>query len=77
MRKFIIQYKEQKLIKNWKAQKNKEMWMINYRYFKKIFSLNGSDFLSSYFTFSEKRKAILQNLPDNLGYKIFRKRFGS
>ena len=77
LRKFIIQYKEQKLIMNWKAQKNKEMWMINYRYFKKIFSLNGSDFLSSYFTFSEKRKAILQNLPSNLGYKIFRKRFGN
>lgn len=77
LRKFIIHYKEQKLIMNWKAQRNKGLWMVNYRYFKNIFSLNISDFFSSNFTFSEKRKAIMQNLPTNLGYKIFRKRFGN
>lgn len=76
LKKFIIRYKDEKLLMNWKAQKNKEMWMINYRYFKKIFSLEITDFSSFHFTFSEKRKAIIQNLPDEIGYRVFRKRYG-
>ena len=62
---------------NWKAQKNKELWLFNYNHFKTIFGLDFLDFLSFKFSLTEKKKSLLQNLPSNLGYKIFRKRFGN
>ena len=77
LKKFIVNYKEEKLIMNWKAQKNKELWLFSYNHFKTVFGLDFLDFLSSKFSFAEKKKSFLQNLPSYLGYKIFRKRFGS
>lgn len=77
LKKFIVNYKEEKLIMNWKAQKNKELWLFSYNHFKTVFGLDFLDFLSSKFSFAEKKKSFLQNLPSNLGYKIFRKRFGN
>ncbi len=76
LKKFIVNYKDEKLVMNWKAQKNKELWLFNYNHFKTIFGLDFLDFLSFKFSLTEKKKSLLQNLPSNLGYKIFRKRFG-
>jgi glycosyltransferase involved in cell wall biosynthesis len=36
LKKFIVNYKDEKLVMNWKAQKNKELWLFNYNHFKTI-----------------------------------------
>ena len=74
---YIIDYKDLTLLMNWKAQKNEELWKYSYEAYKKLASLAFADYLSSEFSKEIKKKNFLQNLPTDLGYKIFRKRFGS
>ena len=74
---YIIDYKNLTLLMNWKAQKNEELWKYSYDAYKKIASLAFADYWSSDFSKEIKKKNFLQNLPTDLGYKIFRKRFGS
>ena len=74
---YIIDYKDLTLLMNWKAQKNEELWKYSYDAYKKLASFSIAEYLSSEFSFDLKKKNFLQNLPTNLGYKIFRKRFGS
>lgn len=40
-------------------------------------SFSFADYFNSTFSRELKKKNFLQNLPTNLGYKIFRKRFGN
>ncbi len=49
----------------------------SYEAYKKLASLSFADYWSSDFSKGTKKKNFLQNLPTDLGYKIFRKRFGS
>ena len=74
---YIIDYKDLTLLMNWKAQKNEELWKYSYDAYKKLASLSFADYLSTEFSKETKKKNFLQNLPTDLGYKIFRKRFGS
>ncbi len=73
---YIIDYKNLTLLMNWKAQKNEQLWKYSYDAYKKLASLAFADYLSSEFSKEIKKKNFLQNLPTDLGYKIFRKRFG-
>ena len=73
----IVDYKDATLLMNWKAQKNEQLWKYSYDAYKKIASLSFADYWSSDFSKETKKKNFLQNLPTDLGYKIFRKRFGS
>lgn len=74
---YIIDYKDLTLLMNWKAQKNEELWKYSYDAYKKLASLSFADYWSSDFSKEIKKKNFLQNLPTDIGYKIFRKRFGS
>lgn len=74
---YLIQYKDLTLLMNWKAQKNSELWKYSYDAYKKLASFSLADYLSSDYTTDQKKKNFLQNLPTNIGYKIFIKRFGS
>ena len=73
---YLVDYKDLTLLMNWKAQKNEELWKYSYNAYKKLASFSITEYLSSEFSFDLKKKNFLQNLPTNLGYKIFRKRFG-
>ena len=73
---YLVDYKDLTLLMNWKAQKNEELWKYSYDAYKKLTSFSITEYLSSEFSFDLKKKNFLQNLPTNLGYKIFRKRFG-
>lgn len=75
LKKYIISYKEEKLVMNWKAQKNKELWLLNYCQFKNVFSLSFLDYLSSEFSTHEKKLNFLQNLPSEIGFRVFKKRY--
>ena len=74
---YLIDYKDLTLLMNWKAQKNEQLWKYSYDAYKKLASLAFADYWSSEFSKETKKKNFLQNLPTDLGYKIFRKRFGS
>ena len=74
---YIIDYKDLTLLMNWKAQKNEQLWKYSYEAYKKLASLSFADYWSSDFSKETKKKNFLQNLPTDIGYKIFRKRFGS
>ena len=74
---YLVDYKDLTLLMNWKAQKNEELWKYSYDAYKKLASFSIAEYLSSEFSFDLKKKNFLQNLPTDLGYKIFRKRFGS
>ena len=74
---YLVDYKDLTLLMNWKAQKNEELWKYSYDAYKKLASLSFADYWSSEFSKETKKKNFLQNLPTDLGYKIFRKRFGS
>ena len=74
---YLIDYKDLTLLMNWKAQKNEEFWKYSYNAYKKLASFSLAEYLSSDFNLALKKKNFLQNLPTNLGYKIFRKRFGN
>lgn len=74
---YLIDYKDLTLLMNWKAQKNEELWKYSYMAYKQLASFSITDYLSSNFTLRLKKKNFLQNLPANIAFKIFRKRFGS
>ena len=74
---YLVDYKNLTLLMNWKAQHNEELWKYSYNAYKKMASFSLSDYLDKDFSTELKKKNFLQNLPTNLGYKIFRKRFGN
>lgn len=74
---YLIDYKDLTLLMNWKAQRNEELWKYSYNAYKKLASFSLVEYLSSDFNLALKKKNFLQNLSTNLGYKIFRKRFGN
>lgn len=74
---YLIDYKDFTLLMNWKAQKSEELWKYSYSSYKKMASFSFADYFNSTFSIELKKKNFLQNLPTNLGYKIFRKRFGN
>lgn len=74
---YLIDYKDLTLLMNWKAQKSEELWKYSYDAYKKLASFSVADYFNSDFSVKLKKKNFLQNLPTNLGYKIFRKRFGN
>ncbi|MDR2205406.1 MAG: glycosyltransferase [Flavobacteriaceae bacterium] len=73
--KYLIDYKHNTLIMNWKAQKDEKLWKESYSNYKTLKSLSLWDYFSSKFSTDTKKKNFLDNLPTNLGMKIFKKRF--
>lgn len=73
---YLIKYKNTTLIMNWRAQKNEDLWKESYSNYKKISSLSLIDYFSAQYSNELKKMNFLQNLPTNLGMKIFKKRWG-
>lgn len=74
---YLIKYKNTTLIMNWRAQKSEELWKESYSNYKKISSLSLIDYFSTKYSNQLKKMNFLQNLPTNLGMKIFKKRWGN
>lgn len=73
----LIDYKALTLLMNWKAQRNPDLWKYSYKAYKKMISLSVSDYMDLEYSFDRKKKNFLQNLPADLAFAIFRKRFGN
>lgn len=75
IRGWIVNFKTLILQMQWKVIKDDDYFKINYNRMKKAPSLSFSDYISSDFTKAQKKENLLLNLPTNLGYKIFKKRY--
>ncbi|MDO4763886.1 MAG: glycosyltransferase [Flavobacteriaceae bacterium] len=73
--KYLSNFKTLTLQMNWKAQKNEELWKESYRNYKTLSTLTLLDYFSSNYSKETKKNEILNNLPTNLGFKIFKKRW--
>ncbi|HUH36273.1 MAG TPA: glycosyltransferase [Moheibacter sp.] len=72
---YLIKYKNMTLVMNWRAQKNEDLWKESYSNYKKISSLSLIDYFSAQYSNELKKMNFLQNLPTNLGMKVFKKRW--
>lgn len=72
---YLSSFKTMTLQMNWKAQKNETLWKESYSNYKTLSTLNFMDYLSSQFSKNTKKNEILNNLPTDLGFRIFKKRW--
>lgn len=75
IKKYIVRFKTLTLQLNWKAQKSELLWKKSYDQYKKVVSLSFIDYFDSFFLPKEKKENFFHNLPTNLGFKIFTKRY--
>lgn len=73
--KYLCDFKTTTLQMNWKAQKNEELWKESYANYKTLTSLSFLDYFSSDYPKDVKKNDFLNNLPTDLGFKIFKKRW--
>lgn len=72
----LINFKKLTLQMQYKSLKTDiDYWKTNYRRLKKAPSLTLADYISNDFSKSQKKENLLLNLPVNLGFKIFKKRY--
>lgn len=72
-----IHFKNMVMIMQWKAMKNDvEYFKTNYKRMKKIIPFKITDLLKTSIDLKTKKLLLLQNLPTNIGVKLFIKRYG-
>ena len=74
--KYLIDFKTLTLQMNWKAQKSEKLWKESYNNYKTLRSLSILDYFSCKFSKETKKNSFLNNLPTDLGFQIFKKRWG-
>ena len=72
---YLIHYKSLTLQMNWKAQKNKELWKESYQNYKKLSSLPLRDYFSEDFSTTFKKLNLFNQLPTELGFRVFKWRY--
>ncbi|MFV0156677.1 glycosyltransferase [Empedobacter falsenii] len=75
IRGWILNFKTTIIQMQWKVLKDETYFKTNYNRMKKAPNLLLSDYLSDDFTKQQKKENLLLNLPTNLGFKIFKKRY--
>lgn len=76
IKKKLIGFKETSLQMQWKSMRDDpDYWKQNYARLKKAPRLSLSNYFSTEFPISLKKKNLFQNLPVNLGFKLFKWRY--
>lgn len=76
IKKKLIGFKDTTLQMQWKSIRDDESyWKQNYQRLKKAPKLSLNDYLSSQFSSELKKKNFLQNLPKEIGFRIFKWRY--
>ncbi|WP_312321537.1 glycosyltransferase [Soonwooa sp.] len=75
--RYLVNFKAMTLLMNWKAQKNEALWKRSYDAYSKLKGLGFFDYFSSNYSKKLKKENFYISLPTNIGYKLFRKRFGN
>ncbi len=76
IRRWMLNFKTTIIQMQWKTLKDEYYFKTNYKRMKKAPSLTLMDYFSSDFTKQQKKENFLLNLPVDLGFKIFKKRYG-
>lgn len=74
--RYLIDYKSLTLQMNWKAQKNKELWKESYHNYKTLSSLPLIDYFSKDYSNTSKKLNLFNQLPTELGFMLFKWRYG-
>lgn len=78
IKKKLISFKSTTLMMQWRSMREDvAYWKQNYNRLKKAPSLSLSDYFSADFTWKEKKQNFYLNLPTEIGFKIFKKRYGN
>ena len=75
LKKYILNFKTLTLQLNWKGQQSPQLWKKSYRAYQQLCSMDLQDYLSGEFSRQQKKENFLQNLPADLGLRIFKYRF--
>jgi len=76
IKKKLIGFKETTLQMQWKSMRNDEnYWKQNYQRLKKVPKLAWIDYFSSEFPKDLKKKNFFQNLPTEIGFRLFKWRY--
>lgn len=76
IKKKLVNFKETTLRMQWKSMRDDvSYWKQNYNRLQKAPKLSLADYFSSEFTNELKKKNFFQNLPAELGYKLFKWRY--
>lgn len=76
IKKKLIGFKETTLQMQWKSMRDDESyWKQNYQRLKKSPKLSLSDYFSNEFSLNLKKKNIMQNLPKEIGFRLFKWRY--
>lgn len=76
IKKKLINFKETSLQMQWRSlREDVTYWKQNYKRLKKAPKLSIADYFSSDFDNQLKKKNFLQNLPTELGYRLFKWRY--
>ena len=76
IKKKLIEFKETTLQMQWKSMRNEPgYWKQNYKRLQKAPKLSFSDYFSGEFSSGLKKKDFFQNLPVELGFRIFKWRY--
>ncbi len=74
----LINFKDLTMQMQWKSMRDDiDYWKKNYSRLKKAPSLSVIDYCTNFFTRQEKKRNFYQNLPTSIGFKVFKKRYGS
>lgn len=78
IKKKLIGFKTTSLMMQWRSMREDiAYWKQNYTRLKKAPSLTLADYFSSEFNLKEKKQNFYLNLPTEIGFKIFKKRYGN
>lgn len=78
IKKKLISFKSTTLMMQWRSMRaDIAYWKQNYNRLKKAPSLSLSDYFSSDFTLNEKKQNFYLNLPTEIGFRLFKKRYGN
>lgn len=78
IKKKLISFKSTTLMMQWRSMREDvAYWKQNYNRLKKAPSLSLSDYFSSDFTLNEKKQNFYLNLPTEIGFRLFKKRYGN
>ena len=72
---YLLKYKVNTLMMNWKAKADKELWLESYRNYQTLSTFTLKDFISNYYSTDLKRKVLYIMLPPDWGFKFFKWRY--
>lgn len=73
--KYLLNYKINTLQMNWKAKRDKVLWLESYKNYQKLSTLGFMDYFSKSYSTDLKKKILFISLPPSIGFSFFKWRY--